>query len=501
MAFGTLILGDQLFPFHGRLEASQPIFMREDDELASRFPYHQQKLVLFFSAMRHYADELRSAGFSVTYHRMGEYPGRFLDALQRWMTDQNLAELRIYEPSDRFFGEVLRGSIPDSQVALTEIPNPGFITNRNDWMSFRGRKRLLMADFYRILRQKSGLLMDSDGEPIGNRWSFDAENRKAIPKGIASPHFATTHHDAITREVISMVSELFTRNPGDAREFKYAVNRSGALSALDHFVDQRLPGFGPYEDAMRVHEPFLWHSVLSPYLNLGILTPMDVLGRVTESYNQGLVPLASAEGFVRQVLGWREFIKGMDFEYSLRGFGPGKWPKTFSQQRSLKSSWYDGSTGLFPLDTVIRRTLKHGYCHHIERLMILGASMLMSEVDAEEAYAWFMEMFVDSADWVMAPNVMGMSLYSDGGLFATKPYFSGSAYLRKMGDWPSGEWTDVWDGLYWRFIQMNREFFSRNPRMAAVASGIDRLDPLRRDRIFAAAEGFIAENTNPLLPD
>ncbi len=493
MPIGTLVLGDQLFPLRGQLRPEDPVFMREDMGLACRFRYHQQKLVLFFSAMRHYAEELRKAGFTVEYQALGDGPASFPEALQLWVDQHSLTTLNAYEPADRFFLDELKAV----DIEILIIENPGFITNGDDWQTFRERKRLLMADFYRLQRVNTDLLMTEEGQPVGGRWSFDTENRSPIPQGLATPHLPSHDHDRVTQQVIEMVHERFPEHPGDAREFDYAVDRAGATACLDRFIEERFAAFGRYEDAMRAHETVLWHSVLTPFLNTGLLTPRDVLDRAVMAYDKGVVPLASAEGFIRQILGWREFMRGIDREYGLRGFGTGNWPQTFAGNRTLAPSWYDGSTGLFPLDTVIQRTLRHGYCHHIERLMVLGSAMLMADIEPEEAYRWFMEMFVDSADWVMAPNVMGMSLFADGGLFATKPYFSGSAYLRKMGDWPKGDWTDVWDGLYWRFIDRNRKFFERNPRTATLCSGVDRLEPIRRERIFVAAEGFINEHTRP----
>ncbi|MBX3096331.1 MAG: cryptochrome/photolyase family protein [Fimbriimonadaceae bacterium] len=494
MRVGTLILGDQLFPDRSRLSARGRVFMREDMGLATRVRHHQQKLVLFFSAMRHYADALRSEGYQVTYETLGEGRESFEDALSHWVTHQRVTHLHVYEPADEFFTATLEFVATATSARIVTMPNPGFISNEADWRSFRERKRLLMADFYRAQRIKTRYLME-DGQPRGGRWSFDAENRRTIPKGVHPPTIDVVKPDDTTKEVIGLVSERFSNHPGDAKEFAYAVDRQGALAWLESFLEERFGGFGPYEDAMAKDEVFLWHSVLTPYLNSGLLSPKEVIDRAIAKFQQGGIPIESAEGFIRQILGWREFIRGMDREYRIRGLKSGNWPNSFGGHRKLAPSWYDGTTGLLPLDTVIQRVQRYAYCHHIERLMVIGAAMLMSEVDPEEAYRWFMEMFIDSADWVMRPNVMGMSLFADGGLFATKPYFSGSAYLRRMGDWPSGEWCEVWDGLYWRFIAKNREFFSQNPRMSAIARGVDRLDSIRRDRIFAAAEAFISSAT------
>jgi deoxyribodipyrimidine photolyase-related protein len=256
-----------------------------------------------------------------------------------------------------------------------------------------------------------------------------------------------------------------------------------------------LDDYGAFEDPISATQTTLFHSVLIPMLNIGLLTPAEVINRTLEWHRQRPVPLNSLEGFVRQIIGWREFIRGIDRDYETMNLPAGP----FRHTRQLNSCWYDGSTGLPPLDTAIQRARDHAFCHHIERLMVIGSAMLMCEVEPLEANRWFMEMFIDAAEWVMRPNVLGMSQFADGGYFATKPYLSGSNYLLKMSDFPKGPWCDVWDGLYWRFIDRNRAFFAGNHRLSVMVKGVDRLDPLRRDRIFAAAESFIDLTTSQLV--
>lgn len=480
-----LVLGDQLFAGLPGMPDGVPVVMHEDAGLATRWRHHQQKLVLFFSAMRHFAASLDR---EVLYSSITEQNGSMISRLSGFAPEK----VWVYEPADAFFlRDVLRPWAAASGVELVVVPNPMFLTSSADWEAYAGRsKRRLMGDFYQAQRRRLGILME-DGQPVGGRWSFDEENRKALPKSVLPPPVHGFEPDSVTRQVISEVSRLFGSHPGDALEFRYGVTHADARAALAEFLAERLGRFGDYEDAIPQRERTLFHSVLTPYLNTGLLTPAEVVSAALRC--QG-VPLNSLEGFVRQVIGWREFIFWIGRE-RLEVYE--SWPNFFGHRRKLKACWYDGTTGLLPLDTVIRRTEKHAYCHHIERLMVLGSAMLMCEVDPQESYRWFMEMFIDSADWVMAPNVLGMSQFADGGVFATKPYLSGSAYILKMSDYPKGEWCDVWDGLYWRFIDRHLDFFASNHRMGMMVGGLGRLEPARRERIFGAAERFIERVTDP----
>lgn len=479
-----LVLGDQLFEGLPGMPDGVPVMMHEDAGLATRWRHHQQKLVLFFSAMRHFAASLDRA---VLYSSITEPNGSLISRLSGLAPEK----VWVYEPADAFFmRDVLRPWAASSGVELVVVPNPMFLTSLSDWEAYAGRsKRRLMGDFYQYQRRRLGILVE-DGEPAGGRWSFDEDNRKALPKSVLPPPVGGFELDAVTREVITEVSGLFGGHPGRAADFGYAVTHSDARAALKEFLSERLARFGDYEDAIPTRERTLFHSILTPYLNTGLLTPSEVVAAALATPG---VPLNSLEGFVRQVIGWREFILWIGRE---RLDAYESEPNFFGHTRRLKSCWYDGTTGLLPLDTVIQRTERYAWCHHIERLMVLGSAMLMCEVDPQESYRWFMEMFIDSADWVMAPNVLGMSQFADGGVFATKPYLSGSAYILKMSDYPKGDWCDVWDGLYWRFIDRNLSFFSSNHRMSMMVGGLARLDPARRERIFGAAERFIERVTD-----
>lgn len=485
-----LVLGDALFADLSAIPPDATVHLCEDWGLCTRVRHHQHKLTLFLSAMRHYDLRLRSMGRRVRYGRLD--PGA-PPILRRVLGQvQPGDELHTHRANDRFLRDELHAACEARGVVLTEHRSQAFLTSSEEWASYaRTHSRRHMAEFYVWQRKRFGLLLDPSGQPQGGRWSFDHDNREPIPPGLQAPGVAWTAPDEITREVVRLVKTAFPGHPGDAASFGLPVDHEGAGAWLDRFLQERLPRFGPHEDAISRDQNVLWHSLLSPLLNAGLLTPGQVLATAMCRWSEGGVPLASMEGFVRQIIGWREFVNGISGEYDGR-----ERLNPLGQSRRLTEAWYAGKTGLPPLDTAILRARLNGWCHHIERLMVIGAAMLMSDVHPDEAYRWFMEMFVDSADWVMAPNVFGMSQYADGGLFATKPYISGSAYLRRMSDHPAGEWCDVWDGLYWRFLNRRRKMLASNRRMAPMLGGLDRLKPARKERLFTAAESFIASKTH-----
>ena len=352
-----------------------------------------------------------------------------------------------------------------------------------------GKSRLLMGDFYKWQRRRLDVLIDEQGEPAGGRWSFDADNRKRLPKNVTPPAIEWPSPNEHVADVIEIVVQEFADHPGSARDFRWPTTREQVLDWLDDFIDTRMAEFGPYEDAMTSRSESVFHSLLSPYLNLGLLTPTEMIEKITERADA--LPMQSVEGFVRQVIGWREFVRGIYRQHSETQDTANFW----SHDRELTDAWYDGSTGIPPLDDTIQSIQRLGWAHHIPRLMVLGNLMTLCEIRPQSAHRWFMEMFVDSSEWVMGPNVYGMGLFSDGGVFATKPYSCGSNYLLKMSDYSKGDWCDTVDGLYWRFIDKHRAFFAGNPRLALMPRALDRLNSDRRERIFASAETFIERHT------
>lgn len=493
----ALILGDQLFHDLPGLPVNIPLLLAEDYDLCTTYRHHQQKLVLFLSSMRHFAQEQRAFGRTVDYQVLSRSQGGLFEHLQRH-AKAGLETLYAYFPNDDQFAGKLEAWAKDSNVKIIWIENPNFLTTDEDWRSYcANAKGRLMGNFYVWQRRRLNILLEPGTiQPVGGKWSFDGENRKKLPKSVNPPAPIRFEPDATTQEVIRLVQTEFKDHPGKAADFNYGTTHGDALDALHYFLDNLFDSFGPYEDAISTESRTAFHSVLTPYLNCGLLNPAEIVESVLERNEASPVPIESLEGFIRQVIGWREFMKGIARDYTSRGRKVGSPEMNqFQFRRELKPCWYTGTTGLPPLDAAIRRARDFGWCHHIERLMVIGSAMLMAEVNPDCAFRWFMEMFIDSAEWVMLPNIYGMSQFADLKSFATKPYISGSSYLLRMSDYPKGPWCDVWDGLYWRFIAEHNHHFSRNPRMAIIVKASKKMDSARRDKLFAAAEQFIEVTT------
>jgi deoxyribodipyrimidine photolyase-related protein len=364
-----------------------------------------------------------------------------------------------------------------------------FINSRAEVESYLEEARsLLQTSFYIAQRKKHGIMVDASGKPEGGRWTYDKLNRKRYPSHLTPPVIRWPKASGYLTEAARYVSERFRENPGDLNVDKFFPHtHADAEQWLDAFLSERFKGFGPYQDALVSGHSYLHHAVISPLLNTGLLTPMQVIDRAIEYAGNEEVPLNSLEGFIRQILGWREYTRGIYHVHGVRQRTMNFW----GHQGKLPRGFWNGSTGIEPVDEVIGRVLNTGYAHHIERLMVLGNFMLLCGFDPDEVYRWFMSLFVDAFDWVMVPNVYGMSQFSDGGLFATKPYISGSNYILKMGNYPRGEWQDTWDGLYWRFISTHRDFFRGNPRLALMVKSLERMDPRRKQSIIGAADRFL----------
>ena len=509
----TLILGNQLYrQWLGgpdlQLGPGDTVVMVEDLGVASAYRYHKLRLLHTFVAMRSFRDALVEQGIRVRYFELPESEGpTFFERLGLELSDQQSPELRVAEIADPGFQHNLEAFCLATGVQLTVLPSPDFLESAADsrrW--FEGKRRPFMKAFYERQRKRLGLLLEADGSPTGGQWSFDADNRKRLPKGYTEPALPVvlpSCHDGAIRE---LVGRYFPDNPGELGALFVPYDHTGADSWLACFLQERFADFGPYEDALSGHFDSLNHSLLSPLLNIGLLNPAAVIHAAFDqaaghqaakdhgdslSPSPSSIPLASLEGFVRQVIGWREFVRGIHLCHGERQSQANFW----NHQRGLSTCWQDGTTGLLPLDQAIKRANRLGYNHHIERLMVISNVMLLCEVQPREVYQWFMERYLDSYDWVMGPNVYGMGQMSDGGIFATKPYICGSNYILKMGDFRRGPWCEIWDGLYWRFIDRHRQFFQTNPRLAMMVRLLDRMDTAKRERLFNQADQFISETT------
>lgn len=353
---------------------------------------------------------------------------------------------------------------------------------------FEGNIKLKQTDFYIRERKRRKILLDENGKPLGGKWTYDVDNRKKYPRNKRPPKLSFPAINPFYKEAITYTEKHFHDNPGHCGQtFQYPCTFRESEEWLEQFLKERFSEFGPYEDAIVENEHILHHSVLTPMLNTGLLTPWYVMEKALVFCEKNDVPLSSCEGFVRQLIGWREFIRGV---YLFRGREE-RTKNFWNFRNSIPGCFYNGTTGIEPLDMVIKKVLKTGYCHHIERLMILGNFMLLCEFHPDEVYQWFMELFVDAYDWVMVPNVYGMSQFADGGIMATKPYISGSNYILKMSDIKKGSWQDVWDGLFWRFMHKHRDFFLQNPRLGMLVRTFDKMDDQKRKSHLDTAATFL----------
>ncbi|TDN92631.1 cryptochrome/photolyase family protein [Microbacterium sp. BK668] len=463
----ALILATQQFEHHPAYEDPDiaAFLFVESAERFDVLPYHRHKIVLLVSAMRHTAARLEAQGRTVHRVPLSDDLG-FAAGLGKLLRDHDVDRLAWMSATDRGVDEGIARVCARRGVATRRYEDALFLTPASEldaW--FAEHPRTPMEDFYRWQRRRTGILMHGSA-PAGKRWNFDADNRKPLPKGgIDVPELRHPSPDDLTAQVMSEVAARFPDHPGDPDRFWLPVTPDEARAHLRDFVDERLERFGPYEDAMAADEPFLFHAVITPMLNIGLLTVAEVLTAVTESSE---APLASVEGFVRQIIGWREYMRGM-----YRAHPELERANALGLRRRLEDWWYTGR-GIpddlpVPVRTVLERVHRWGYAHHIERLMVLGNWLLLQGYAPRQVNRWFLALFVDAYPWVMVPNVMGMSQYADGGLVGTKPYVSGGAYLQKMGSWwPSAAQArdSQFTEAYWRFLDENEPALSGNPRMS-----------------------------------
>lgn len=470
--------------------ACHPVLMVEDPAVFSRRRYHQQKLAFILASMRNTAAALRAQGLEVIYFGL-ESGHSIRSAVAATAADLSATQFSTFAISDRGLARVLESMAEAAGIAWKVVPSPAFLGSKEDFAQFREQSDTLrMSRFYQHQRSRLRILLNHQGRPEGGKWSYDSENRKKIPKGLRLPDQPEVAHNATTLNAMREIAEMFPDNPGNAMALWLPTDRLGAIDWLNRFVGERLSGFGTYEDAMTRRSDLLFHSALSPLLNVGLLTPREVINAALTEPN---VAINDLEGFIRQVIGWREFIHGF---YMTEPNVPNRAiANKRSHRRQFTQHWYDGTTGIPPLDQAIKTMLRKGWNHHIERLMILSNMMNLCEIEPNSVYEYFMAHYIDAYDWVMRPNIEGMGLASAEDSFATKPYVCSSNYMLKMSDYGRGEWTDIVDGLYWRFVERNRCEFSANPRTALTTKALDRMADERRSKIFGLAENFLERHT------
>ena len=487
-----LILGNQLFPLQlQNIEEGETVFMCEDSGLCTYEKHHKSKIALFFNAMRSFRDSLEAANIDCIYYDFNnKFEDSYIKKLSSEIKDNNFSCIRFFEIEDKPFENEIMQIISDLDIKCEVLNTPMFLDSRESFKDFVGDKKfLLQANYYKKARKEMDILIENE-KPVGGKWSFDDENRKKLPKDYLIPKLPVIKERDDFEEISNFINTEFNDHPGNINNiFPYTTEQ--ALDWLDTFFEERFKDFGPYEDAIFMGEHFQLHSALSSSMNLGIITPQQIITKAKDYAEANDIPLNSLEGFVRQIIGWREFIRGIYQNFSEKMINSNYW----NHNRKLSEAWYTGDTGIEPLDDAIKGALEFGYTHHINRLMVLASIMNMSRIHPSEIYKWFMEMFVDSSEWVMVPNVFGMGTFADGGIFATKPYISGSSYILRMSNFKKGDWCEIVDGLYWKFIEDNKEFFAKNPRLSLMIRALEKLDQERKLRIFKAAEIFIEEKT------
>jgi len=486
-----VILGNQLFDTkYIRDFKNSTFFMCEDYELCTYQRHHKLKILLFLSSMRSYADLLKNEKYKIKYFDLdNDFKVPYERKLKNFIIKNNITELITFEIEDKFFENKIRKLVNTIKIKWKIIDSPMFLNSRKEFRNYLNlTKKPLMANFYKIVRKKYNILMDGD-KPRGGKWSYDSENRKKLPKNFQIPIIPQIQETNHTKKLKDIVTKKFSKHPGDIKNFWIPTTQKDAEKWLNFFIKNKLNLFGDYEDAVDKDNNILFHSALSPLINLGLLTPLQIIKEIKKVEKK--IKINSFEGYFRQIAGWREFIRGIYQNYD-KNLEKNNF---FNHNNFFKNSWYEGTTGLVPLDHSIKNSINYGWTHHIERLMILANLMNLCEIKPKEVYNWFMEMNMDSSDWVMMPNVYGMGLFSDGGIFSSKPYICGSSYIMKMMNFKKGEWNDVMDGLYWRFINKNRNFFLKNPRLSMMVRIFDKMKIERKNYILNEAEKFINKNT------
>ncbi|MFN2395295.1 MAG: cryptochrome/photolyase family protein [Bacteroidales bacterium] len=482
-----------IFPDQLLLKSPLPIsknktYLVEEHLFFGQFKFHKQKIAFHRAGMKFYENFLEKKAKSIEYVDATLKESDIRKLIQHFKED-GVNEIHYIDPVDYWLERRIEETCREKNIKTVKYDNPKFLnTTKEIEEYFRDRKKFFQTDFYVDQRKRRGLLLEGKGKPMGGKWSFDSENRKKYPAGKKAPEVQLTDNNPFWKEAVEYTEKNFSENYGElTKKPIYPTSFEDSRAWLKQFLEKRFKEFGPYEDAIVEKNNFLNHSLLSPLMNSGLLTPEEVLNEAMDYAAENDIPLNSLEGFVRQIVGWREFIRAM---YILKG----KEERTrnyWEFDRKIPASFYTAQTGIEPLDAVIKKVLKTGYNHHIERLMVLGNFMMLCEFDPDEVYQWFMEMFIDAYDWVMVPNVYGMSQFADGGIFATKPYISGSNYLMKMSDFKKGEWQQVWDGLFWRFMDKHREFFNKNPRMGMLVRTFDKMSAEKREAHLTHAENFL----------
>ncbi len=499
-----LVLGDQLTPALSSLSAGDPahdrVLMAELQDEASYVRHHQKKIAFLFSAMRHFAEELRRAGWTVDYVTLdaSNNRGSFSAQLAQAVTDYRPERIVVTEAGEWRISQMLESWHTRYAIPVDILPDDRFLCSSETFLAWAtGRKQLRMEYFYRDMRRRTGLLMDGD-RPAGGKWNFDTENRKPADIDLFMPRPPAVAPDAITTDVLALVAARFDTHFGDLMPFRFAVTRADAEAAFAEFVSNSLPRFGDYQDAMLIGEPFLYHAVIALYLNCGLLDPLAVCRQVEAAWRTGAVPLNAAEGFIRQIIGWREYIRGI-YWLKMPGYENSNF---FGHTRSLPDFYWTADTAMTCVKAAVTQTKEHAYAHHIQRLMVTGNFAMLAGIDPHQLHEWYLCVYADAYEWVELPNTVGMSQFADGGLLASKPYAASGAYINRMSNYCGRCRYDVklrtgpdacpFNALYWDFIARNRARIVNNPRMAQMVRTYDKFASDEQQRIADSAATFLA---------
>jgi deoxyribodipyrimidine photolyase-related protein len=507
-----LVLGDQLTRDLASLrdiDASHDVvLMAEVHDETTYVPHHKQKIVLVLSAMRHFAEELRESGIGVDYVKLDDdvNSGSLAGEIERAIARHKPSSIVLTEPGEWRVLAEMRSWQERFDVSVNIRADDRFYASRARFQRWaEGRKSFRMEFFYREMRREHDVLMDGD-EPAGGQWNFDHDNRKSLPPHVKLPKRARFEPDAITHEVMELVRRRFDTHFGDLEPFGWAVTRAEALEALDHFITVCLPSFGDYQDAMKTGEPFLFHSIISPYLNIGLITAREICARAEAEWQADRAPLNAVEGFIRQILGWREYVRGI-YWARMPGYAE---TNALNATRPLPWFYWTGETALNCMAQSIGDIRRNAYGHHIQRLMVTGNFALLAGVKPAEIEAWYLAVYADAYEWVELPNVHGMVMFADDGLLASKPYAASGAYIDRMSDYcgacaydpaiKAGPKACPFNYLYWNFLIENHGKLGRNPRMAMPYRTLEKFTDARRAEIVSDADRFLASLVTETMP-
>jgi deoxyribodipyrimidine photolyase-related protein len=483
----TIVYPHQLFSESPALHRDRPVVLAEDPWFFTRRKFHAHKLVLHRASMKFYQEYLAGRGFVVEYRETEELTNSRDLIVQ--LAGTGITEVHLCDPLETGLTADIEESCHIHGIRLVTYESPMFLCSREYLREYyRDGRRFYLTEFYIAQRKRHGILLDAEGKPAGKRWTFDTLNREPLPHNVPVPPVRFPEKNRYVDEAAGYVAQHFPHAYGDVRTFFWPVTYEDADRWLKDFLTNRLAFFGRFEDAIHQDGTFLFHAGISPLLNTGLLVPGPVVEAALHHAQEHEVPLQSLEAFIRQMIGWREFIRAV---YLLAGTRQ-QASNVLGLERPVPPCFWTASTGIGPVDTTIRKVLDHSYSHHIERLMVLGNIMLLAEFHPDRVCDWFSELFIDAYDWVMIPNVYGMSQFSDGGLMSSKPYISGSRYVLKMSDYKEGPWCDLWDALYWRFLFVHRDIFEHNPRMAPFITYITRMPEEKRIPLIQKAEEYLA---------